>query len=87
MRVIVGTRHRIHGCTISEDVTMNEDVTPANDVICPVCGRSMTLQYTVRRAFSADLNVFQCEPCKISTTKPVGRTSPQHYASPATSTR
>jgi ribosomal protein S27E len=70
---------------MSEDLTMSEDVTPTNDVICPVCGQFMSLQYTVRRAFSVDLNVFQCEPCKISTAKPVGGNSLRSDHSPASS--
>jgi predicted RNA-binding Zn-ribbon protein involved in translation (DUF1610 family) len=55
---------------------MSEDVTPTNEVICPVCGRPMILLYIIRRAFAENLNVFQCKPCGFSTTEPVSWTIP-----------
>jgi predicted RNA-binding Zn-ribbon protein involved in translation (DUF1610 family) len=55
---------------------MNENLTSANEVICPVCGRPMILLHTIRRAFAENLNVFKCKPCGFSTTEPVSWTTP-----------
>jgi hypothetical protein len=52
-----GTRRCIHTYTMSKDVTPT-----TNEVICPVCGRPMTLLHTIRRAFGENLNVFKCKP-------------------------
>jgi len=57
-------------------IQMNENVTPANEVICPVCGREMIFLTMIRRAFIEELNVFQCKPCGFSTTEPASWTKP-----------
>jgi predicted RNA-binding Zn-ribbon protein involved in translation (DUF1610 family) len=48
---------------------MSENLTSANEVICPVCGLPMILLHTIRRAFADNLNVFKCKPCGFSTTE------------------
>jgi hypothetical protein len=55
---------------------MSQDSTFTNEVICPVCGRPMTLLRTIRRAFAENLNVFKCKPCGFSTTEPVSWATP-----------
>jgi hypothetical protein len=50
-RVKVALRHRVHRFLISEEFTAS------NEVACPVCGRSMTLQI-IRRAFAENLYAF-----------------------------
>jgi predicted RNA-binding Zn-ribbon protein involved in translation (DUF1610 family) len=55
---------------------MNEEVTLTNEVICPVCGRPMTLLHTIRRAFGENLNVFKCKSCGFSMTEPVSKDHP-----------
>jgi predicted RNA-binding Zn-ribbon protein involved in translation (DUF1610 family) len=37
-----------------------------DEVICPVCGRSMILLQMIRRAFGENLNLFECTPCGFS---------------------
>jgi hypothetical protein len=62
---------------------MNKDATPTtNEVICPVCGRPMTLPHTIRRAFGENLNVFKCRPCGFSTTELVSWTTPVQIKGP-----
>jgi predicted RNA-binding Zn-ribbon protein involved in translation (DUF1610 family) len=70
IRVKAGTRHGVH------KYAMSENLTSANEVICPVCGRPMILLHTIRRAFGENLNVFKCKPCGFSTTEPVSWTTP-----------
>jgi C4-type Zn-finger protein len=55
---------------------MSEDITPTNEIICPICGRPMTLVRTIKRAFGENLYVFKCEPCGFSLTEPVSWTEP-----------
>jgi len=42
--------------------------TPTTEVICAVCGQTMTHLHRIRRAFGGDLDVFQCKSCRYSTT-------------------
>jgi predicted RNA-binding Zn-ribbon protein involved in translation (DUF1610 family) len=42
-----------------------------DEVICPVCGRSMILLQMIRRTFCENLNLFECTPCGFSMTDPV----------------
>jgi hypothetical protein len=44
------------------------DAIALTEVICPVCGQTMTFLRRIRRAFNGDLDVFQCKSCKFSTT-------------------
>jgi hypothetical protein len=62
-----GYVHKLH---------MSENLTPTNEVICPVCGQPMNLLHTIRRAFGENLNVFKCKPCGFSMTEPVSWTTP-----------
>jgi C4-type Zn-finger protein len=55
---------------------MSENVTPENEVICPVCGQEMTFLATIRRVFGEELKAFQCRPCGFSTTEPASWTKP-----------
>jgi len=50
------------------DGAMGQDIATANEVICPVCGQTMTNLRRIRRALNGDLDVFQCKSCKFSTT-------------------
>jgi hypothetical protein len=38
------------------------------EVLCPVCGQTMTFLQKIRRAFGADVDVFRCKSCNFSTT-------------------
>jgi transposase-like protein len=44
------------------------DVAQTTEVICPVCGQTMTHLRRIKRAFNGDLDVFLCKSCKFSTT-------------------
>jgi hypothetical protein len=50
--------------------------TPKIEVVCPVCGRSMTYLHTIRRAFADDLVAFKCNPCGFSMTERASDTPP-----------
>src|SRR5215470_15787738 len=66
--VNVAPRHRVH------KHPMSEDLTPSNEVACPICGRPMTLQI-IRRAFAENLYSFECKPCGLSMTEPESSTT------------
>ena len=69
INVKVGVRHRVH------KHPMSEDLTPSNEVTCPVCGKPMTLQI-IRRAFTENLYAFQCKSCGLLMTEPESSTTP-----------
>lgn len=57
----------------------NERCHATDKVTCPACGRSMTLLYTIRRAFAENLNVFKCR-CGLTLAKPESKTTPPRAA-------
>ena len=59
--IIVGTVRRAHKCGMT-------DVAQTTEVICPVCGQTMTHLRRIKRAFNGDLDVFLCKSCNFSTT-------------------
>jgi hypothetical protein len=64
-------------------MTHREFDTSINEVICPICGRPMTLLHTIGSAFGEDLNMFKCTPCGFSMTEPVSWTANRSAASRA----
>jgi aerobic-type carbon monoxide dehydrogenase small subunit (CoxS/CutS family) len=50
---------------------MNQDIEPGIELICPVCGQTMTYLHRIKRAFNGDRDVFQCGSCKVSMTRAV----------------
>jgi hypothetical protein len=62
---IAGTGRRAQLCS------MRNDTNPATEVICPVCGQTMTYLHRIWRAFNGDRDVFRCGSCKVSMTRAV----------------
>jgi C4-type Zn-finger protein len=49
-------------------LSMNNIATPETEIICPVCGQTMTYRHRVRSAFHETADVFGCTSCNFSTT-------------------
>jgi transposase-like protein len=47
---------------------MMDDATPETEVICPVCGQTMTYLHRFRSAFHGTFDEFRCKSCNYLTT-------------------
>jgi len=47
---------------------MSDGITPEPEVICPVCGQTMTFLHRLRSAFDGTFDEFRCKSCNYRTT-------------------